>query len=68
MQEPLRHLQHRVRDSLCCHSSRHLEARRLVTFGGLGDGADGLAYRAVLWAASIEAEKSLLHGLLARAM
>ena len=43
VQEPLRQLQHRVRDSLRCHSSRQLEARRPVTFGGLGDGADGSA-------------------------
>ena len=68
MQEPLRQLQHRVRDSLRCHSSRQLEARRPVTFGGLGDGADGPACRAALRAASTELEKSLLRGLLAGAM
>ena len=68
MKEPLRQLQHRVRDSLRCHSSRQLEARRPVTFGGLGDGADGPACRAALRAASMELEKSLLRGLMARAM
>ena len=68
MQEPLRQLQHRVRDSLRCHSSRQLEARRPVTFGGLGDGADGPACRAAPRAASTELEKSLLRGLLAGAM
>ena len=35
VQEPLRHIQHRVRDNLRCHSSRQLEARRPVTFGAL---------------------------------
>ena len=68
VQEPLRQLQHRVRDSLRCHSSRQLEARRPVAFGGLGDGADGPACRAALRAASTELEKSLLRGLLAGAM
>ena len=67
-QEPLRQLQHRVRHRLCCHPSRQLEAQRPVTFGGLGDGADGPACRAVLRAASMELEKSLLRGLLAGAM
>ena len=68
VQEPLRQLQHRVRDSLRCHSARQLEARRPATFGGLGDGADGPACRAALRAASTELEKSLLRGLLAGAM
>ena len=68
VQEPLRQLQHRVRDSVRCHSSRQLEARRPVTFGRLGDGADGQACRTVLRAASTELEKSLLRGLLAGAM
>ena len=68
VQEPLRQLQHRVRDSLRCHSTRQLEARRPVTFGGLGDGADGAACRAALGAASMELERSLLRGLLAGAM
>ena len=68
VKEPFRQLQHRVRDSLRCHSSRQLEARRPVTFGGLGDGADGTAYRAALRAACKELEKSLLRGLLAGAM
>ena len=68
VQEPLRQLQHRVRDSLRCHSSRQLEARRPVNFGGLGDGADGPACRAVLRAASTELEKSLLRGLQAGAV
>ena len=48
LQEPLRQIQHRVWDSLRCHSSRQLEARRAVTFGGLSDGADGLACCAAL--------------------
>ena len=65
MQEPLRQLQHPVRDSLRCHSARQLEARRAVTFRGLGDGADGSTCRAALRAASTELEKSLLRGLLA---
>ena len=64
VQEPLRQLQHRVRDSLRRHSLRQLEARRPVTFGGLGDRADGPACRAALRAASTELEKSLLRGLL----
>ena len=68
MQEPLRQLQHRVRDSLCYHSSRQLEARRPVTFGGLGDGADGPACRAALRPASTELEKSLLRRLMAGAL
>ena len=68
VQEPLRQLQHRVRDNLRCHSSRQLEARRPVTFSGLGDGADGPACRAALRAASTEWEKSLLRGLMAGAM
>ena len=68
VQEPLRQLQHRVRDSLRCHSSRQPEARRPIAFGGLGDGADSPACRAALRAASVELEKSLLRGLLAGAM
>ena len=68
VQEPLRQLRHRVRDSLRNHSSRQLEARRPVTFGGLADGADGPACRAALRAASTELEISLLRGLLAGAM
>ena len=68
MQKPLRELQHRVRDSLRCHSSRQLEARRPVTFGGSGDKADGPACRTALRAASTELEKSLLRRLMARAM
>ena len=68
VQEPLRQLQHRVRDSLRYHSSRQLEAGRPVTFGGLGDGTDGRACRAALQAASTELEKSLLRGLMAGAM
>ena len=68
VQEPLRQIQQWVRDNLCCHSSRQLEARRLVTFGGLGDGADGPACRVALRAASTELEKSLLRGLMAGAL
>ena len=45
-----------------------MEARRPVTFGGLGEGADGPACRAALRAASTELEQLLLHGLLAGAM
>ena len=60
--EPLCQIQHRVRDSTRCHSSRQLEAQGPVTFGGLGDVADGPACRAALRAASTELEKSLLHG------
>ena len=66
VQEPVRHLQHWLRDSLRCHSSRQLEARRTVTFGGLGDGADGPACRAALRVASTGLGKLLLHGLMAR--
>ena len=65
---PLHFVQEPVQDSLRCQSARQLEARRRVTFGGLGDGADGPACRAALRAASTELEKSLLRGLLARAM
>ena len=36
VQEPLLQHQHRVRDSLRCHSARQMEARRLVTFRGAG--------------------------------
>ena len=68
VQQPLRQIQHRVRDSLRCHSSRQLEARRPVTFGGLGDGAHGPACRATLRAASTESDKSLLRGLMAGAL
>ena len=68
MQQPLRQLQHQVRDSLRCHSSRPQEARRPVTFAGLGDGADGPAFRAALREASTELKKSLLRKLLAGAM
>ena len=68
VQEPLRQLQHRVRDNVRCHSSSQLEARCPVTFGGLCDRGDGPACRAALWAASTELEKSLLCGLLAGAM
>ena len=68
VQDPLRQLQHRVWDSLHSHSSRQLEARRPLTFGGVGNGADGVACRAALRAASTEREKSLLRGLLAGAM
>ena len=68
VQEPLHQVQHRVRYSLRCHSSRQVEARRPVTFGGLGDGVDGPACRAALHGASTELEKSLLHGLMAGAL
>ena len=68
MQEPLRQLQHRVHDSLCCHSSRQPEARRPVTFGGLGDGVDAPACRVALRAAPTEWEKSLPRGLMAGAL
>ena len=68
MQEPLRQIQHRVRDNLRCQLFRQLEARRPVTFVGLGDGADGPACRAALRVASTELEKSLLRGLMAGAL
>ena len=68
MQEPLRQVQNRVRDNLRCDSSRQLEARRPVTFGGLGDGADGPACRVALRAASTELEQLLLRGLMAGAL
>ena len=68
VQEPLRQVQHRVRDSLRCHASHHLEARRPVTFGGMGYGADGPACRAAMRLASTELEWSLLRGLLTRAL
>ena len=68
VQEPLRQVQHRVRHSLRCHSSRQLEARRPVTFRGLGDGANGPACRAALQAASTELQRSLLCGLMAGAL
>ena len=68
MQEPLRQIEHRVRDSLRCHSWHQLEARRPVTFRGLGDGADGSARCAALRAASTKFEKLLLRGLVAEAL
>ena len=68
VQEPLRLVQHRVRESLRCHASRQLEARRPITFGGLGDGADGPASRAAMRVAATELERSLLRGLLAGAL
>ena len=63
MQEPLCQFQHRVWDSLRRHTSRQQEARRHVTFGGLGDGADRPASHASLQAASRDWEKPLLPGL-----
>ena len=51
-----------------CHSSRHLEGRGPVTFGGLRNGADSLARRKALRAASTKLEKLLLRGLMARAL
>ena len=68
VQEPMRQIQHRVRDSLRCHAMRGLEARRPATYGGLGDGVDGEACRAALRVASTELEASLLRGLLAGAL
>ena len=56
-----------MRDSLRCRSSRQLEARRQVTFGALGDGADAPACRTALRVASTELEKLLLRGLMAGA-
>ena len=66
--EHLRQVQHRVRDTLRYHSLRQLEARRPVTFGGLGDGADGLVCRVELRVASTELKKSLPRGLVAGAL
>ena len=68
LQELLRQLQHRIRDSLRCHSARQLEARRPATFRGLGDGADVPVCRAALRAGCSELENSLLRWLLAGAM
>ena len=68
MQEPLHRVQHRVWNSLCCYASRQLEARHPVTFGRLGDGADGLACRPAMQIASTELEKPLLRGLIAGAL
>ena len=68
VQELLRQVQHRVRDSLHCHSSRQLEVRHPDTFGGLGNGADGPACRAALCVAFTESEKALLRGLMAGAL
>ena len=65
VQEPMRQVQHRVRDSLRCHAMHGLEARRPATYSGLGDGADGEACCAALRVASTELEASLLRGLLA---
>ena len=64
VQEPLRQVPQRIRYNLRYHSSRQLEARRLVTSGGLGDRADGLASGAAMRVASTELEKSLLRGLM----
>ena len=61
-------VQHRVPDSLRCHAVRELEARRPVTFGGPGDGADRPASRAAMRVTSAEPEQSLVRGLLARAL
>ena len=63
-----RHIQHRVRDNPRCHSSRQLEARRPITFGGLGDGADSPTRRAALRTASTGLDQSLLRGLMAGAL
>ena len=57
-----------MRESLRCHASRELEARRPVTFGGLGDGADGPASRATMRVAATELERPRLRGLLAGAL
>ena len=59
-----RRLQHGVRDSLRSHAARQQEGRRPVTFGALGDGVDGPAYRVTMRVASTELEKLLLHGLM----
>ena len=67
VQEPMRQIQPRMRDSLHCHAMCGLEARCPAPYGGLGDGADGGACRA-LRAASTELEASVLRGLLAGAL
>ena len=67
VQEPLRQVQHRVRGSLCCHSSRQLEVWRPVTTGGWATGQTARP-AAALRVASTELEKSLLRGLMAGAM
>ena len=48
----MQQVQHRVRDTLRCHAMPGLEARRLATYGGLGDGVDGEARCAALRVAS----------------
>ena len=68
VQESIRQVRHRIWDNLRCHTSRQLEARRAVTFEGLGDGVDGPACRAAMRVASTELEKSLLRGLMAGAL
>ena len=68
VQEPLRQVQHRVQDSLRCHSSRQVEARCTVTFAGLGDGADGAACCAALRVTSTELQQLLVRGLMAGAL
>ena len=41
-------IQHRVREALSYHAACQLEARRPATFGGQGDGMDGVACCAAL--------------------
>ena len=44
LQEPLKCIQHMVRDS--CHAAQQLEVRRSGMFAGLGNNVDGEACRA----------------------
>ena len=60
--EPMRAVEHSVRETLRCHATRQLQACRPATFGSRGDGVDGAACRAVLRVASNENEASLLGG------
>ena len=68
VQEPMRQIQHRVRDNQRRHAMRGLEACRPGPYAGLGDGVDGETCRAALRLASTELEASLLRGLLTGAL
>ena len=62
------HFRFQVWEALRCHAARHLKVCHPATFGGLGDGVDGMLFRAALRVASNETETSLLHGLLMGAL
>ena len=59
---------HLVADALLCRAPLGWCCLLLPLGGGLGDGADGPACRTALRAASTKLEKSLLCGLMARAL